>query len=163
MHKVLAEQLGADWRSRFAEFDDTPAAAASIGQVHRAVWKGRAKGGRPVAVKIQYPGAGEALLADLKQLSRLAAMFKVDPARASTSSRCSPSCATRIIEELDYELEAEAQRAFAAAYADDDEILVPEVVAPAPRVLVTEWIDGTPLSKIIAGGTRGGARPRRLR
>ena len=76
VHRVLADQLGPEWRSRFLEFDDTPAAAASIGQVHRALWKGRAKGGRPVAVKIQYPGAGDALLSDLKQLSRLGAMFK---------------------------------------------------------------------------------------
>ena len=73
VHRVLAEQLGQDWRRRFAEFDEVPAAAASIGQVHRATWAG----GRPVAVKVQYPGAAEALLADLKQLSRLAGMFKI--------------------------------------------------------------------------------------
>ncbi len=57
VHKVLAEELGPRWRQRFREFDDSPAAAASIGQVHRAVWRD----GRAVAVKIQYPGAGDAL------------------------------------------------------------------------------------------------------
>ena len=61
VHKPLAEQLGPDWRDRFAEFDDSPAAAASIGQVHRATWAD----GRPVAVKVQYPGAGPALLATI--------------------------------------------------------------------------------------------------
>src|SRR3954466_1162328 len=61
VHKVLAEQLGADWRELFVGFDDTPAAAASIGQVHKAVWK-QGDDGLPVAVKIQYPGAGAALL-----------------------------------------------------------------------------------------------------
>ncbi len=56
-------------------------------------------------------------------------------------------------EELDYELEAAAQKAFAKAYADNDEILVPRVVAAVPRVLVTEWLDGTPLSTVISSGS----------
>ncbi|WDZ85143.1 ABC1 kinase family protein [Micromonospora cathayae] len=158
VHKVLAEQLGPDWRDRFLEFDDTPAAAASIGQVHRAVWRERPTGrrrtptGRPVAVKIQYPGAGDALLADLKQLSRLGGMFRaiqpgldVKPLLAELRER--------ITEELDYELEAESQRAFAAAYADDPEIFIPAVVDAAPRVLVTDWVEGTPLAEIIREGT----------
>jgi predicted unusual protein kinase regulating ubiquinone biosynthesis (AarF/ABC1/UbiB family) len=68
VHAVLAAQLGSDWRDRFTSFDDRPAAAASIGQVHRAVWSD----GRDVAVKIQYPGAAEALLGDFRQLGRLA-------------------------------------------------------------------------------------------
>ncbi|MDI5942514.1 AarF/UbiB family protein, partial [Micromonospora sp. DH15] len=77
VHRVLAEQLGPAWRERFVSFDDTPAAAASIGQVHRAVWRDPDDGApRDVAVKIQYPGAGDALLADLKQLSRLGGMFR---------------------------------------------------------------------------------------
>ena len=60
----------------------------------------------------------------------------------------------RVVEELDYGLEADAQRGFAAAYAGDAEIVVPRVVASAPKVIVSEWLDGTPLSRIIAGGTR---------
>jgi hypothetical protein len=59
----------------------------------------------------------------------------------------------RVTEELDYALEAASQQAFAAAYKDDQHILVPDVVAFAPRVLVTEWVGGTPLSTIIASGT----------
>src|SRR6202167_4981003 len=58
VHQVLAKDLGEDWRDSFAEVSDIPAAAASIGQVHKAVWKD----GRTVAVKIQYPGAGRALI-----------------------------------------------------------------------------------------------------
>ena len=59
------------WRERFRHFDDQPAAAASIGQVHRATWRD----GRDVAVKIQYPGAATALMADLNQLARFARVF----------------------------------------------------------------------------------------
>lgn len=149
MHRVLAEQFGRRWRERFAEFDDQPAAAASIGQVHRAVWAD----GREVAVKVQYPGAGPALLADFTQLSRFARLFS----RLSPGLEIKPLLAElreRVLEELDYNLEAEAQRAFAAAYADDAEIAVPHVVASAPKVIITEWIDGTPLSQIIAHGTQ---------
>ena len=67
VHRVLAADLGEDWRDTFAEFDDNPAAAASIGQVHKARWND----GRLVAVKIQYPGAGKALINDFTQISRI--------------------------------------------------------------------------------------------
>ncbi len=72
VHRVLDQQLGTKWRSRFREFSDEPAAAASIGQVHRAVWSD----GRDVAVKIQYPGADHALKADLKTLSRMSGLMQ---------------------------------------------------------------------------------------
>ena len=149
VHKVLASELGTDWRSWFLSFDDSPAAAASIGQVHRAVWID----GRAVAVKIQYPGAGAALLGDLKQLSRLARVFSA----FSPGLDIKPLLAElekRVAEELDYVLEAQSQSTFAAAYEGNDEILVPPVVTGSSRVLVTEWIDGVPLSKIIVEGTR---------
>jgi predicted unusual protein kinase regulating ubiquinone biosynthesis (AarF/ABC1/UbiB family) len=149
VHAVLAQQLGGRWRDRFREFDDQPAAAASIGQVHRATWRD----GRDVAVKIQYPGAGPALMADLNQLARFARLFAalfpgmdVKPLIAELKAR--------VIEELDYGLEADAQRAFAAAYADDPQISVPRVVASAPKVIVSEWVEGVPLSRIIASGSR---------
>lgn len=67
VHRVLATSLGDDWRDLFESFDDHASAAASIGQVHRAIWHD----GRHVAVKIQYPGAGDALLSDLGQIARL--------------------------------------------------------------------------------------------
>jgi predicted unusual protein kinase regulating ubiquinone biosynthesis (AarF/ABC1/UbiB family) len=147
VHAVLAAELGPRWRRRFRELDDAPAAAASIGQVHRGVWAD----GRQVAVKIQYPGAGEALVADLTQLARLAGLFRVLQPGLDVKPLVRELRA-RITEELDYELEASAQRAFARAYADDPEILVPAVVAATSKVLVSEWIDGTPMSKVIADG-----------
>ncbi|GLY03450.1 MULTISPECIES: AarF/ABC1/UbiB kinase family protein [Actinoplanes] len=158
VHKALAEQLGPDWRDNFAEFDDSPAAAASIGQVHRAVWKlpPARRGGKPkllpVAVKVQYPGAGEALVADLKQLGRLAGMFKIIQPGIDMKPLLA-ELRERVVEELDYEMEAETQRTFATAYQDDPEIFVPRVIASAPQILVTEWVDGTPLASVITDGT----------
>jgi len=148
MHRVLDEQFGTSWRSRFSSFDDTPAAAASIGQVHRAVWAD----GRDVAVKIQYPGAGPALMADFNQLSRFAKVFGMISPGLDVKPLLTELKA-RVSEELDYTLEAAAQRQFTAAYEGDPDIVAPRVVASAPKVVVSEWLDGAPLSKIIATGT----------
>ncbi|MBO7937542.1 AarF/ABC1/UbiB kinase family protein [Streptomyces sp. S9] len=149
VHAVLAERLGDNWADLFAEFDDQPAAAASIGQVHRAVWRD----GREVAVKVQYPGAGEALLSDLTQLSRFARLLGplipgMDVKPLITELR------DRVSEELDYGLEAAAQRAHAREFAGDPDVLVPAVVHQCDQVLVTEWMDGVPLSEVITDGTR---------
>jgi len=155
VHRVLAEQLGEDWRSRFREFDDHPAAAASIGQVHRAEWKvPRKRTGLPVAVKVQYPGAGDALIADLAQLARFSALFGVIQPGLDVKPLVTELRA-RVVEELDYNLEAASQTTFAEAYADDEQFHIPRVIANAPRVLVTEWIEGTPLSAVINSGTVG--------
>ncbi len=94
--------LGPDWRSEFAEFDDKPAAAASIGQVHRAVWRD----GRQVAVKIQYPGAGKALTNDFTQLSRVGMLFGILMPGLDVKPMLEELRA-RVVEELDYRLEAE--------------------------------------------------------
>jgi len=149
VHTVLAERLGEDWKGLFLDFEDKPSAAASIGQVHRGVWHD----GREVAVKVQYPGAGEALLSDLTQLSRLARLLGplipgVDIKPLITELK------DRVSEELDYGLEAQAQRAHAEEFADDPDVAVPGVVHQCDQVLVTEWMDGVPLSEVIADGTQ---------
>jgi len=148
VHKVLVTDLGANWRDNFAHFNDSPAAAASIGQVHRATWHD----GRQVAVKIQYPGAGKALINDFTQLSRLGRLFGVLMPGLDVKPLLD-ELRRRVAEELDYRLEAASQEAFANAYADDPEFSVPHVIAATDHVLISEWMDGRPLSKIIAGGT----------
>ena len=148
VHRVLAEQLGTSWRERFSFFNDEHAAAASIGQVHRAVWQD----GREVAVKIQYPGAGEALRSDLRQLQRFGRMFQA----VIPGMEVRPLIAElreRMEEELDYRAEADNQRQFAAAFDGDPEFSVPKVVASAPKVIVSEWVEGVGLSSIITGGS----------
>jgi predicted unusual protein kinase regulating ubiquinone biosynthesis (AarF/ABC1/UbiB family) len=149
VHSVLAERLGADWRALFCTFEDKPSAAASIGQVHRAVWHD----GREVAVKIQYPGAGDALLSDLNQLGRVARLLgplipgmDMKPLIAELRDR--------IAEELDYRLEARSQQAHATEFADDPDVVVPAVVHQTDQVLVTQWLDGVPLSEVISEGSQ---------
>ncbi len=150
VHHVLAKELGTAWRRKLVEFDDNPAAAASIGQVHRGRWAD----GREVAIKVQYPGAGEALMSDLRQLSRVARTvggmvpgIDVKPLIAELQAR--------VGEELDYGLEAEAQQAFADTFRGDPEFRVPEVVAHTETVLVSEWIQSeASLARLIAEGTQ---------
>jgi predicted unusual protein kinase regulating ubiquinone biosynthesis (AarF/ABC1/UbiB family) len=148
VHRVLDAQLGTKWRQRFADFDDNPMASASIGQVHKAVWSD----GREVAVKIQYPGADEALRADLKTIQRLVGVFK-QLAPGADIQGIVDELIERTEMELDYRLEAENQRAFAKAYHGDPHFLVPHIVASAPKVVIQEWIDGIPMAEIIRHGT----------
>lgn len=148
VHEVLAAELGDDWRDLFERFDDVPAAAASIGQVHRAVWHD----GREVAVKVQYPGAAEALMSDLTQVTRVARVsagwvpgLDLQPVLEELRGR--------MAEELDYQLEAYSQGQMAEAYAGDPAICVPEVLEVSEQVIVSEWIEGRPLADIIREGT----------
>jgi predicted unusual protein kinase regulating ubiquinone biosynthesis (AarF/ABC1/UbiB family) len=149
VHQVLAEDLGENWRDSFTEFDDRPVAAASIGQVHRATWRD----GQPVAVKIQYPGAGNAIINDFNQLARVGRLFGVLMPGLDVKPLLE-ELRTRVAEELDYEMEAQAQQAFADAYRDDPDIFVPDVVARTRHVLVSQWMDGTPLARIINDGSQ---------
>ncbi|MPZ60015.1 MAG: AarF/ABC1/UbiB kinase family protein [Propionibacteriales bacterium] len=148
VHSVLAQEMGPRWRAEFESFDDNPAASASIGQVHRAVWKD----GREVAVKLQYPGAGDALRADLRQVGWAARMFAgwipgidLPPLVEELQAR--------VGEELDYRLEAEAQSRFHERYAGDPDFVVPAVVAQTGTVLVGEWVESSSsLARLIAEG-----------
>jgi predicted unusual protein kinase regulating ubiquinone biosynthesis (AarF/ABC1/UbiB family) len=146
VHRMLAEQLGRGWWRRFRDFDDVPVAAASLGQVHRAEWAD----GRAVAVKVQYPGADLALDADLRTLQRFSRLFGIvlpglDAPAVIREMR------DRMLDELDYRAEADRQRTFAAAFARSDRLVVPAVVAAAPKVLVSGWADGATLGAFADG------------
>jgi predicted unusual protein kinase regulating ubiquinone biosynthesis (AarF/ABC1/UbiB family) len=145
----LTTHLGPDWSDDLVWLDGGPTAAASIGQVH----KGRWKDGRDVAVKVQYPGAGEALMGDLRQIARVARGvapvfpgMDIKPLVAELQARAA--------DELDYTLEAEAQRAFAEAFRDDPDYLIPDVVAVGGEAIVTEWLESPySLAHVIREGT----------
>ncbi|WP_194288691.1 ABC1 kinase family protein [Ornithinicoccus halotolerans] len=156
LEPVLTRSLGADWRSRFQDIDQEAAASASIGQVHRARWRD----GREVAVKIQYPWAGPALSADLRQLARVARLAR-PLVPGMDLGAVVEEVQERMLEELDYRREAWSQQVFADAYADDPEVQVPPVLDHGEQVLVTEWLEGTPLSRLIARAGDGvpGADP----
>jgi predicted unusual protein kinase regulating ubiquinone biosynthesis (AarF/ABC1/UbiB family) len=149
VHGVLREEFGSHWRRKFQKFDDVPAAAASIGQVHRAVWRD----GRDVAVKLQYPGANEALRSDLNQVSRLGRVIGALVPGLDVRPLLD-ELKDRVTEELDYRMEADAQDGFAFAYTDDPEFVVPTLVEGTERALVSQWVDGRPLSDIILAGSK---------
>jgi len=150
VHQVIAAELGPRWREQLVELDPNPAAAASIGQVHRGRWHD----GREVAVKVQYPGARDALSSDLRQIARVARM--VGPlAPGIEIMPLVEELRARIEEELDYALEAEAQAAFAVSFAGDPEVEVPAVVAHTATLLVTTWMESTgSLARLIAEGSQ---------
>ncbi len=149
VNEVLTVSLGANWRDRFSVFNETPVAAASIGQVHRATWHD----GREVAVKVQYPGAAGAVMADLNQVSRMGRLMSgflpgIDIKALTAELKL------RISEELDYLQESKFQRRFAAAYDGHPDYFIPHVLSAAENVLITEWVEGKSLARIIETGTQ---------
>jgi predicted unusual protein kinase regulating ubiquinone biosynthesis (AarF/ABC1/UbiB family) len=140
MQKVIEEELEEPVSEVFADFDTEPIAAASIGQVYRATLPD----GRDVAVKVQYPGVAGAVRADMQNLGLILRLMKriapgIDVGAIADEVR------KRINEELDYELEAQNQRALSRIYRGHPFIVVPPVVTrlSRERVLVTEFVEGT--------------------
>ena len=157
MRRVIEEDLDQKIGDAFAEFDEQAIAAASIGQVYRATLGD----GREVAVKVQYPGVAAAVRSDLQNLGIIMRVAKrIAPgmdAKAMTAE-----IRERLTDELDYEHEAQSQRAFAREWRGHPFIVIPDVVTSLSRerVLVTEWVDGQGLR----GSPRAaGVRARPLR
>jgi predicted unusual protein kinase regulating ubiquinone biosynthesis (AarF/ABC1/UbiB family) len=147
MEKVIEEDLGDRISNLFAEFDPDAVAAASIGQVYRA----RLDDGREVAVKVQYPRVAVAVRADLQNLGLLLRAAK-RLAPGLDSRAMASEVRERVTEELDYEHEAQAQRAFARRWRGHPFIVIPNVVTEMcrERVLVTEWVDGISFDEVKA-------------
>ncbi|HYP48962.1 MAG TPA: AarF/ABC1/UbiB kinase family protein, partial [Thermoleophilaceae bacterium] len=137
--RVLDEEWAEPVEELFEHFEHEAAAAASIGQVHRAVLPD----GRRVAVKVQYPGVADAIAADMQNAGLLMRMAKA-LAPGLDAKAAAAELKERVLEELDYELEAQSQRSFSRAYRGHPFVLVPDVVTrlSTERVLVTEWVDG---------------------
>jgi predicted unusual protein kinase regulating ubiquinone biosynthesis (AarF/ABC1/UbiB family) len=147
MRKVIEEELDGPIDEVFADFDPEPIAAASIGQVYRA----RLPDGRPVAVKVQYPGVAAAVRADLQNLGMILRLAKriapgMDPKAIGEEIR------DRVQDELDYEVEAQNQRALARIFRGHPFIVVPDVITSLSRerVLVSEYVHGTGFEELKA-------------
>ena len=139
VESVIEEDYGEPVSGNFADFEPEAFAAASIGQVHRATLLD----GRVVAVKIQYPGVAEALEADLRNAGMIMRLAKAI-APGLDAKAVARELRERVMEELDYEYEAQNQRSFARAYRDHPFIYVPDVITRLSRrrVLVTEYVEG---------------------
>jgi predicted unusual protein kinase regulating ubiquinone biosynthesis (AarF/ABC1/UbiB family) len=138
--RVVAEQLGAEPEEIFLDWDPVPVAAASIGQVHRAVMRD----GREVAVKVQYPGVGDAIQGDLDNAEFLYGLFSQFALKGMDVKAVVDELRDRRGDELDYGLEASNQTELADLYDGHPFIHIPRVVAElsAKQVLTTEWADG---------------------
>ncbi len=140
MRRVIEEDLDEPISDVFSSFDEEPIAAASIGQVYRATL---GKDGREVAVKVQYPGVASAVRADLQNLDMILRLLKRMTPGLDVKA-IAEEINERIVEELDYELEAQNQRALARIFAGHPFIVVPDVVSSLSRerVLVSEFVRG---------------------
>ncbi len=142
---VVEQEFEAPIEKLFLEWQDSPFASASIGQVHRA----RLHDGRQVAVKVQHPGIEHAVESDLRNAGVLEAMLGSMLPRAVDTKRVFSDVRTRFREELDYVREAENQRLFSRMHAGDGQILIPGVLShrSSRRVLTTELVTGATLEQ----------------
>jgi len=144
--EVVTGDLGAPPHEVFLDFDVVPVAAASIGQVHRAV----TRDGHRVAVKVQYPGAAEAIESDLANSDWLYGLVSAVAMRGLDASSLVEELRERMGEELDYRLEAANQAGFASRFEGHPWVRVPGVLGAlsGPRVLTTDWVDGQSFAEV---------------
>lgn len=144
--KVLADNLGPNWRDLFSSFEEIPMAAASIGQVHSAVLKST---GKPVAVKVQYPGVADSIDSDLNNLSILLTASRLLP-RGLYLDKTIANARIELAWECDYIREAECGTRFRDLLRDDPVFVVPEIMSEASgkQVLTMEMLEGVAVTKI---------------
>src|SRR3954468_16995911 len=138
VRRRMAAELGPAWRARFASFEQTAAAAASLGQVHRAT---ALDDPAPLAVKLQYPDMQSAVEADLNQLKLVFALYERYD-RAISTGQIHAEIAARLREELDYGLEARHMALYGAMLAQEDAVHVPVSVPDlsTSRILTMDWL-----------------------
>lgn len=136
---MLTQELGADWRSKFQQFDDKPIASASIGQVHKAI----TKDGVHVAVKVQYPGVAESIDSDLNNVKKLITYLNLLP-KTMYVDQLLKSTRDELAEECDYIKEAKKQMEMRDLLKKEKGYFVPAVLPDLStrRVLTSEWVDG---------------------
>jgi predicted unusual protein kinase regulating ubiquinone biosynthesis (AarF/ABC1/UbiB family) len=139
VRRRMKAELGPEWEMKFRSFEREAAAAASLGQVHRAV----TLDGRSIACKLQYPDMRAAIEADLKQLRIIFSIYERYD-KAISTRLIHDELAARLYEELDYELEAKHCRLYTAMLKDERGVHVPEVVPDLStrRLLTSNWLDG---------------------
>ena len=142
VRRRMKSELGENWRERFAEFDLTPAAAASLGQVHRAT----NLAGQALACKLQYPDMASAVEADLSELALLFSLHRRMGAAIDTRA-IAVEIGARLREELDYLREAKLAKLYAIMLAERREIRVPRVdeALSTKRLISLQWLEGRPL------------------
>lgn len=147
VRRRMTTELGPDWKSKFADFNEEAAAAASLGQVHRA----HHKDGRDLACKLQYPDMGSIVEADLKQL-RFAISIYERYDKAIQVSEIYKELVARMREELDYRREASQMALYQHMLANEPGVHVPESIPElsSDRLLTMTWLDGVPLLDFIA-------------
>jgi len=151
----MRSELGADWQGKFASFERTAAAAASLGQVHRAI----GHDGRELACKLQYPDMQSAVEADLQQLKLAFSIYRRYD-RAIDPSEIYKELSDRLREELDYDREARHMRLYAAMLADEAGVHIPDTVPElsTDRLLTMTWLEGLRLLDFVAANDDPEAR-----
>ncbi len=147
--RVVIEELGETPEKVFLDWSPDPIAAASVGQVHRVVLRD----GRRAALKVQYPGAGDAIGADLNNAQAMYSLLSMFALKGLDTKGLVNELKDRMGDELDYRIEAANQHEFATYYTDHPFISVPTLVPQhsTQRVITTEWVDGLSWSEFLAG------------
>ncbi|MEP3225887.1 MAG: AarF/ABC1/UbiB kinase family protein [Parasphingorhabdus sp.] len=144
--KVLSKEYGPDWNERFSQFDQHPIAAASIGQVHRAI----AKNGRELAIKIQYPGVRESIDSDVDNVATLIKLSGIVPKSLNIAPMLAEA-KIQLHQEADYQQEAAYLKRFGKLLKDDAEFQVPKFHKDlsTDRILAMTYIDSIPIESLI--------------
>jgi len=142
LHRVLGREYGKGWEQRFAQFNEEPIAAASIGQVHRA----RTRDGRDLALKIQYPGVARSITSDVDNVAALLRMANVLPLGIDVRGIANEA-KRQLQQEADYLAESRFLERYARLVADDPDLLVPRVHwdYTTQRVMAMDYVEGVPL------------------